>query len=980
MTIPVAVVGMDCRLPGAPDLAAFHRLLLEGRTVAGPVPDDRWGPDDESPAGTHSPGGFLDDAASFDHGFFGIAPAEAAAMDPQQRLLLQTTWRAVEDSGVSPRALAGTETSVHVGVMSSEWGTLHLADHRAMTAHRGSGNGYCMAANRLSYHLDLKGPSLAVDSACSSSLVAVHLAATALRAGEVDTAIAAGVNLILTPALSVFYASAGLAAADGRCKPFAAAADGIGRGEGVGVVVLRRLDDALRDGQPVHAVIDGGAVGSDGRSNGLTAPNRFAQAEVIRRAHRSGGISADDVAFVEGHGTGTKLGDMIEVRALGDVHGGRQAPMLLGSVKANLGHLEGAAGITGLIKACLALEHRVLPPTPGGPENPELRLAEHGLRLAAAPVRLPSGTLRAGVSSFGLGGTNAHLVLSSPPPRRTPAGSPDDAVVLVSGGASRHSLQAGLRELAAAVRAEPPARRGRIAWTTTQVRTGHRHRFAVAATVEGLPAALDTALAALDGAPEPERPRTPSIALTFTGQGSPYPGMAVPLYRHCPPFRAHLDAASEAVGAVGGATVTGLLLGGADLTPTAVAQPALFAVGYALAATLRDAGVHPRVLLGHSVGEFAAACLAGVFTLEEAGGLVAARGALMQALPTGGAMLSVRADEPRIREILGAAMPDVAALNGPQATVLSGDGEALTKAADALTAAGLRCTPLAVSHAFHSRLMAPVVEEFRERAGAVPARPLQVPLASTVRGALLPAGTVLDADYWADQLCAPVRFTEAAAHLADPTHVVEAGPRPVLLGLLRQAGVATGTGLACVPGPNADGTELAEVLAALHHDGLDPDWSALFAPAHRVLHRIPGYVFDTRNRFWFAANGNTDALAAGTPPPPLQSARPAVETPTPDIPASDVPALVATDAAAAVLTALSEVSGHATGALVPHARLDDDLGFDSVMAMRLADELEPRLGEPLDVEALLPHLTTVASLIDHLETRLGGPAGEGVPA
>jgi acyl transferase domain-containing protein len=977
---PVAVVGLDCRFPGAADPAAFWRLLLEGRGATGPVPPDRWDPHAHAgePPGVGTPAGFIDDAAAFDSDFFGLSPSEAAAMDPQQRLLLQTAWRAVEDAGTDPRSLAGTATSVHVGMMSSEWGTLHLGDHRAMTAHRGSGNGYCMSANRISYHLDLKGPSMAVDTACSSSLVATHLACTALRAGEADTALAAGVNLILTPALSVFYAQAGLAAPDGRCKPFADSADGIGRGEGVGVVVLMRLEDALREKRRVYAVIEGGAVGSDGRSNGLTAPNRFAQADVMRSALRRSGVAAHDLHFVEGHGTGTRLGDRIEVRALGDLHAGRPRPALLGSVKGNVGHLEGAAGIAGLIKACLALERRTLPPTLGGQENPELALAGHGLRLAGSATRLPGGDLHAAVSSFGLGGTNAHLVLSAPPRRRTRGGPPGDALVVAVGGDTREALRRNAVAARRALATEPEARAGQFAWTSTTVKTGLRLRAAVAGTGrDQLLAGLD-ALAAqgVDGPPVRRRTR-PRVVLAFTGQGSQYPAMTRELHRHCPPYRRHLRDASDAVGKLGdGSSVLDLLTAEgppAALEATGSAQPALFAVGYAMAATLCDLGLEPVALLGHSVGEFAAACVAGVLSLEDAARLVAARGALMQALPAGGSMLAVRAGEEELAAVLGpglGAAPgevlDVAAVNGPRATTLSGDTAALDRAAAALGAAGVRTTALRVSHAFHSALMRPAAEGLAEVAARVTHRPAAVPVASTVRDDPDP---VFDAGYWAEQLCAPVRFAAAAARIAalGPTHVVEAGPRPVLLGLLRDQ-LGPHTALACGPGPGEDGSELAAVVAALHRDGFDPDWSRWFAPAHQELRPVPGHVFDTSRRYWFTP-GATPAAPAAASAPATGPAPAAVPAPA----AQPVVAVPAGTVADVVREALTSVGGQDASRLHAEARLDDDLGFDSIMVMRLADLLEPRFGR-LDLEALLPHLTTVGALVTHLEGVHAAPA------
>ncbi len=419
----IAVVGIDCRFPGAATADALWQLLMNRDVAASVVPAARWDIDrfhsDQPRPGTMNTrhAHFIDDADIFDHEFFGISPVEAAALDPQQRLVLQSAWRAIEDAALDPRSLAGTDTGVFVGMMSSEWGALNMLDYPGLTPQRGIGGGHSMVANRVSYHLNLTGPSVTVDTACSSSLTAVHLACQALTCGDSDLVVAAGVNLMLTPALSIFYTQAGLSAPDGRCKPFSADADGIGRGEGVGTVVLRRLTDAVADRQPVYAIIAGSATNQDGKSNGITAPNRWSQSKVMLRALDRADAAARDVTFVEAHGTGTMLGDMIEANALGDLHRtGRDRPCLLGSIKGNIGHPEGAAGIAALIKSSLALAHGVLPPTvaAAGP-NPALRLEQQGLQLATTPVPLGEKQVLAGVSSYGLGGSNVHVMLASPP-------------------------------------------------------------------------------------------------------------------------------------------------------------------------------------------------------------------------------------------------------------------------------------------------------------------------------------------------------------------------------------------------------------------------------------------------------------------------------------------------------------------------------------------------------------------------------------
>ena len=430
----------------------------------------------------HRAGGLISDADAFDNDFFGITPREAEAMDPQQRLLLQTAWRALENATLDPRGQAGSNTGVFVGVMANEWAHLHMSDYREITAQDGSGNGYFMTANRLSYQLDFKGPSLAVDTACSSSLVAVHLAAQALRNAECDQAVAAGVNLTLTPALNVFYTKAGLAAPDGRCKPFSGKADGIGRGEGVAVVVLRRLEDAVAAGLPIYAVIKGSAVNSDGRSNGITAPNRWAQQQVAASACQSAGIAPEQINFLEAHGTGTLLGDMIEAKALAHAHRSRRdTPCAIGSIKGNLGHTEGAAGIAGLIKVVLSLHHRVVPPSRfADTENEQLRLADGGLRMLSEPMELPAETVHAGVSSFGIGGTNCHMVLASAPAAE-PAPTATGARV---SSPYRQTLQ---RVCAATLYSWPidiensDAPLAQLCWSTNRIKASGKARLAIVA-------------------------------------------------------------------------------------------------------------------------------------------------------------------------------------------------------------------------------------------------------------------------------------------------------------------------------------------------------------------------------------------------------------------------------------------------------------------------------------------------------------------
>ncbi|HEY3751016.1 MAG TPA: beta-ketoacyl synthase N-terminal-like domain-containing protein [Pseudonocardiaceae bacterium] len=970
MTTRLAVVGIDCQFPGAVNKDAFWDLLVRGEHGLSAVPRQRWDADRFYSAGKQAgttntrTAGFISDPDAFDHVFFGISPREAAAMDPQQRLLLQTSWRALEDAGMAPTSVAGTSTGVYVGIMSSEWANLHMTDYAGVTAHRGSGNGYCMTANRISYHLDLKGPSLAIDTACSSSLVALHSACAALRAGDCDQALVGGVNLLLTPALSIFYHQAGLSAPDGRCKPFSAGANGIGRGEGVGVVVLRRLADALADRQPVYAVIEASAVNSDGRSNGLTAPSRWSQRQVVADAYQRAGLEPDQVRFVEGHGTGTTLGDMIEVRALGDVHGAdRTQPCLLGSVKGNIGHAEGAAGIAGLIKACLAMDRRILPPTIcAAGENPELRLAEHGLRLAARPSRLPKGTVFGGVSSFGLGGTNAHVVLSTPPVRREPV-PPQPGGVLTISANTVTALHRNVAMLAATVTREPAERLAQLCHSTNVVKSTQRCRLAVPLST---PDALrDTVLALADDpgmvAAASRRPAgKPKIAFLFTGQGSQYAGMAAALYANCPAYQERFDEADAVLTPLLGRSIGELVAGTVSIDDTALTQPALFCVQYAMAAALADLGVVPDTVVGHSIGEYAAACAAGRLTLAEAAAMVVARGALMQGLPPGGSMVAVRCSVAAVQPLVDdEPSVSVAAVNGPASVVLSGAADAVARITAALAETGIQATPLTVSHAFHSPLMAPMLEPFGAAIGTVPQRSLTATFVSTVHGRVV-GPAELDTDYWVQQVRAPVRFADALGVLAEraPTHLVEIGPRPVLLALARRAGFGSGVAtLACCPGKRATGAELSELLAVLYRDGLAVNWTALYRPGQRVLRRLPPYVFSDDARFW--------ASAATVDTGPTTAIRTAVRAPVPIEPQRP------TDVGSRVLAAIAEVGDYSVDDLHTGTRLRDDLGYDSIMVMQLGDRLTDLLSddEPLSVQELLPQIVTVGDLMSFVADR-----------
>ncbi|MDS1270910.1 type I polyketide synthase [Lipingzhangella sp. LS1_29] len=960
----IAIVGVDGRFPGASTVEELWELLISGDDAIDQVPADRW-----DAAAFHHPegspghantvaGGFIADADAFDHEFFGISPREAAAMDPQQRLLVQAAWRALEDAGCDPRSQAGTNTGVLVGVMGNEWAHLHMTDYARITPHVGSGNGYCMIANKVSYHLDLKGPSWAVDTACSSSLVAVHQACVALRGGECDQVIVGGVNIMVTPALTIFYTQAGLSAPDGACKPFSRHANGIVRGEAVGAVVLRRLSDALADGLPVRAVIRGSAINQDGRSNGVTAPSRWSQREVIAEAYRRADVHPRDVAAVEAHGTGTVLGDMIEATALGQVHGvARAKPCAVGSVKANLGHTEGAAGITALIKMALAIDRGVLPPhRHARDENPQLKLSEKGLRLLRAPTRL-HGDDAVGVSSFGLGGTNVHLVLGRGPAQLTGT-VPDDAadgVITVSAN-NRQGLARNAARLADAVELAGQRELGQLCWTTNQTKASGRVRYAVVASDRTEAAAVLREAGRIGQTIERGRGdsgRTPSLGWLFSGQGSQYPGMTAPLHRRCAAYRQALGEADEALGPVLGESISQRMLADdPDIHDTGLAQPAILAAGYALGRTLEDAGLRPDWMLGHSVGEFAVAVLAGALNLTDAARLVCVRARLMQELPTNGGMLAVRGPVDRLESLL-AEEPDtvIAGFNGPQDLVCSGPLAALERVAERLDREGVRTARLRVSHAFHSPLMDPVLEEFRSAAAQCTFHPAQRDVYSTLHGRKLAPGELMDASYWTEHIRSPVLFADAAAQAMqrDPTHLVEVGSTVVLGPLVRRlADGGQAAVLSPCPGPRATGTELLDVVARLYQDGLNPRWAALYAPELRLLRRLPPYDFATEFRYWTTSPTPEDQPRASTASPPTSEAS------TPRTPADAL--------GAAVVAAVAELCGCAPHQVRDDALLHEDLGFDSIMLVQLKEQLEKITNHPIDIQELAAEVTTPADV------------------
>jgi amino acid adenylation domain-containing protein len=995
----IAVIGLAGRFPGANDVPAFWRNLVAGRDGITRFTDEELAAAGYDPAALRTDPGFvpargiMDRPEWFDAAFFGIQPREAEAIDPQQRVFMETAWHALEDAGCDPRRYAGL-IGVYAGMSFNSYGRFVRA-RRDLVDAVGElivtiGNEKDFLTTRLAYKLNLRGPALSINTACSTSLVALATACQSLACYQCDTAITGGVSITFPQTRGYFFREGGMASPDGVCRPFDAQAAGAVFSHGCGVVVLKRLADALAEGDPIYAVVKGWALNNDGAGKvSMTAPSIDGQAEAIALAHALAGTPPESIGYVEAHGTGTPLGDAIEVAALTQAFGGtspRRKSCALGSLKSNIGHLEAAAGAVGFIKAALMLRHGQIPATLHfATANPELKLDDSPFYVSPKTIEWPRGATprRAGVSSFGVGGTNAHVILEEAPVQTaTTAGRP--AQLLTLSARSESALDQAARDLAAHLEAHPALALADAAFT---LQTGRQQFIQRRCIVAG--SATEAIAALRTGAKltrKDDRRDTP-VAFIFPGQGSQYPRMGAQLYAGEPAFRAAFDTVAGLLQPELGLDLRAAIFSGnaEELRQTRITQPAIFAVGYALAQMWLSFGIRPNAMLGHSVGEYVAATLAGVFTVEDAARLVAARARLVQAQP-GGAMLAVRLGESEAREFVSEQV-SIAAINSTRLCVLSGPLEAITAVEARLTARNVSARRLATSHAFHSAMVAPVVAPFTDQVRAVRLRAPQIPFVSNITGEWITDAQAIDPAYWASHVRAAVRFADGLGKLLDASGraLLEAGPGNALTQLARQH--PSKTAAHEFAHTLADETDEATTLAAaqgrLWLAGVPLDWAGVHSGEIRRRVSLPGYPFERQRYFADLPAGTPIPLTAsaldGEPSATMSagvaSVAPNRETPAPS--ANNAAPSPDRQSALSRLTALlHEQTGSDFSGTDPKTTLLD-LGFDSLFLAQLIIVIQKRFGVQIGILDFFDDLDSLGALAAHLGKHAAPP---GAPA
>ena len=882
---PIAIIGLGCRFPGgADDPDSFWQLLQEGKDGITEIPPDRWphetfyDPDPDAPGKIVTRyGGFFEPLHEFDASFFGISPREALSLDPQQRVLLEVSWEALEHAGLPPDQLEGSRTGVFIGICSNDYTQRLMSGSTSeIDAYLATGNSHSVASGRLSYLLGLQGPSLSVDTACSSSLVTVHLACQSLRQQDCDLALVGGVNRLLAPEFSITFSKAHMLAPDGRCKTFDAAADGFVRSEGCGVIVLKRLSDALQAGDSILAVIKGSAINQDGHSSGLTVPNGPSQQAVIRQALSNAKLTPEQISYIEAHGTGTALGDPIEVGALRAVFGSNRSPdhpLVVGSVKTNIGHLEGAAGIAGVIKTALALHHETIPGhLHFHRPNPHIDWDHSLIHIPVKEMSWSRGESprRAGVSSFGFSGTNAHVILEEAPVSHGEnAGTDRPLHLLTLSAKTREALDQLVRRYHQYFQDQPHALPD-ICFSANTGRAVFEHRLCLISSsseqiCEQIGAHLSGAetVGVLKG--RPRRAQSPRVVFLFTGQGSQYVNMGRQLYETQPRFRQILEHGDQILGSLRDQSLLALLYPDQESDGTSLAldetqntQPALFILEYALAQLWMSWGIQPAAVMGHSIGEYVAACVAGVFSFEEGVRLVAERGDLIHSLCQTGQMVAVFAPEKKIRSLLPSVAGEagIAAINGPENIVISGYKEAVQYLVDQLTAEGIETRGLSVSHGFHSVLMDPALTDLEKILTQIDLKRPQLPLISNLTGERA-TDEITTAKYWCRQLRQPVQFAIGlnTLHRQGYDVFLEIGAKPILSRMGRGClPENVGLWLSSLKPHDQDWQSLLYSLSSLYLEGSPINWQGFDQDYTRQRLRLPTYPFQ-RQRYWVVESG-----------------------------------------------------------------------------------------------------------------------------